>query len=60
VVGDGNREHNGVDIEEEVVGVIATLIDEQERVRVGLDEVDGGQVGGKANVPCPRRLLEAL
>jgi hypothetical protein len=29
-------------------------------VRLGLDEADGGQVGGEAAVPGPRRLLEAV
>jgi hypothetical protein len=43
-----------------VDGVVAAPIDEQGRVRLGLDEADGGQVGGKATVPCPWRLLEAV
>jgi hypothetical protein len=35
-------------------------VDEQGRVRLGLDEVDGDQVGGEATVPSPRRLLAAI
>jgi hypothetical protein len=45
-------EHNVVDVEQKVDGVVAALIDEQGRVRLGLDEADEGQVRGKATVPC--------
>jgi hypothetical protein len=59
-VGGGCREHNVVDVEQKVDGVVAAPVDEQGRVRLGLDEADGGQVGGKATVPCSWRLLEAV
>jgi hypothetical protein len=39
---------------------LAAPVDEQGRVRLGLDEADGGQVGGEATVPSPWRLLEAV
>jgi hypothetical protein len=32
----------------------------KERIRLGLDEADGGQVGGEVAVPGPRCLLEAV
>jgi hypothetical protein len=41
-VGGGCREHNVVDVEQEVDGVVAAPVDEQGRVRLGLDEADGG------------------
>jgi hypothetical protein len=58
-IGDGCREHDVVDVEE-VDDVIATTVDEEGRIRLGLDEADGGQVGGEAAIPGPRRLLEAV
>jgi hypothetical protein len=54
------REHNVIDVEKEVDGVIATPVEEEGHVRLGLDEADGGQVGGEAIVPSPLRLLEAV
>jgi hypothetical protein len=59
-VGDGCREHNVVDVEQELDGVVATSVDEQGRVRLGLNEIDGGQVGGEATVPGLWHLLEAV
>jgi hypothetical protein len=56
----GCREHDVVDVEQEVEGVVAVPIYEQGRVRLGLDEAEGGQVGGKATAPGPRRLLEPV
>jgi hypothetical protein len=38
----------------------STPVDEQGRVRLGLAEADGGQVGSEATVPCPRRLFEVV
>jgi hypothetical protein len=35
-------------------------VDEQGRVRRGLNEADGGLVGGEATVTCLWRLLEAV
>jgi hypothetical protein len=35
-------------------------MDEQGRVRLGLDEAERGQVGDEATIPGPRRLLEAV
>jgi hypothetical protein len=35
-------------------------VGEEGHVRLGLNEADGGQVGGEATVPAPRRLLEAV
>jgi hypothetical protein len=35
-------------------------MDEQGHVRLGLDEAEGDQVGGKATVPSARRLLEII
>jgi hypothetical protein len=56
----GCREHNVVDVEQEVDSVVAAPVDEQGRVRLGLNEADGGQVRGEATVPSPWRLLEAV
>jgi hypothetical protein len=42
---------------QEVNGVVAAPVDDQGRVRLGLDEVDGGQVGGEATVLGPQCLL---
>jgi hypothetical protein len=38
----GCREHNVVDVEEEVDGVLASSVDEERGVRLGFDEADGG------------------
>jgi hypothetical protein len=35
-------------------------MDEQEDVRLGLDETEGDQVGGKATVPSMWHLLKAI
>jgi hypothetical protein len=56
----GCREHNVVDVEQEVDGVVVASVYEHRHVRLGLDEVDGGQVGGEATVPHMRRLFEAV
>jgi hypothetical protein len=47
-------------VEKEVDGFVAAPVDEQGRVRLGLDEADGSQVGGEATVPGSRRLLETV
>ena len=44
-IGVGRHEHDVVDVEQQVDGVFAASVDEQGRVQLGLDEVDGGQVG---------------
>jgi hypothetical protein len=36
------------------------LVDEEGRIRLGLDKANGGQVGGEAIVPGLWRLLEAI
>jgi hypothetical protein len=54
------REHDVVDVEKEVDGVIATPKDEQGRVWLGLDEAEGGQVGGEATVLGMCCLLVAI
>jgi hypothetical protein len=56
--GTGHREHDIVDVE--VDNVVAASKDEQQRVRAGLDEAEGDQVGGEAIVPDPQHLLEAI
>jgi hypothetical protein len=43
-----------------IYGVVAAPVDEKGRVRLGLHEANGGQVGGEATVPCSQRLLEAV
>jgi hypothetical protein len=53
-------EHDAVDVEQEVYGVVAVPMDEHGRVRLGLDEAEGGQVGGKATIPGLWRLLEVV
>jgi hypothetical protein len=59
-VGGGNREDNVVDVDEEVDAVLAPPVDEEGCVRLGLNEADGGQIGGEAAEPGSRRLLEAV
>jgi hypothetical protein len=49
--GTGYSEDDVVDIEEEVNGVVAALMDEPGHARLGLDEIKGDQVGGEANKP---------
>ena len=51
---------DNIDIEQEVDGVVTMEVDEEGRVRLGLDKADGGQVGSEATVPGPRHLLEAI
>jgi hypothetical protein len=58
-VGGRGGEDNVVDVEE-VDEVLASSVDKEGCVRLGLDEADGGQVGGEAAIPGPRRLLEAV
>jgi hypothetical protein len=53
-------EHDVVDVEQEVDGAIATMIDEQGQVRLGLNEAKGSQVGSEATVLDLWRLLEAI
>jgi hypothetical protein len=48
----GRCEHDTVDVEE-VDDVNATSKDDQGCVRLGLDEAEGDQVGGKVTVPSP-------
>jgi hypothetical protein len=40
--------------------VIAALVDEKGRVQLGLDEAEGGKLGGEATVLGSWRLLEAV
>ena len=56
----GCHENNVVDVEEEVDEVLAPPVDEEGCVRLGLDEADGGQIGGEAAIPGTRCLLEAV
>ena len=56
-IGSGCHERNVIDVQEEVDDVLAPPVDEERCVRLGLDEADGGQVGGEAAVPGPRCLL---
>jgi hypothetical protein len=49
----GRHEHDVVDVEQQVDGVVAALVDEQRRVRLDFDKAEGGQVGGEATVPGP-------
>jgi hypothetical protein len=51
---------DNIDIEQEVDGVVTMEVDEEGRVRLGLDKIDGGQVGGEAAVSGPQCLLEAI
>jgi hypothetical protein len=47
-------------VKHEVDGVTASPVDEESHIRLGLDEADGGQVGGETTVPGPRCLLEVV
>jgi hypothetical protein len=56
----GNHEHDVINVEEQVDGVVAMPVDEHGHVRLGLDEAEGHQVGGETIVLGPRHLLEAI
>jgi hypothetical protein len=51
---------DNINIEQEVDGVVAMEVDEEGHVRLGLDKIDGGQVGGEAAVPGLQCLHEAI
>jgi hypothetical protein len=56
----GRHEHDVVDVEQEVDGVVATPKNKQGRVRLGLNKTKGDQVGDEAIVLGPWRLLKAI
>jgi len=54
------REHNVVDVEQQVDHIIAATEDEQGGVRLGLRESQGQQVCSKSTVPGMGRLLKSI
>ena len=56
----GGCEHNIIDIEQQVVSRIPTVVDEERRVRLGLGEPQCQQERGEPRVPSPRSLLQTI
>ena len=56
----GGREHNIIDIEQQICSLIPTSVDEERRVGLGLGEPQCQQERGEPRVPSPRSLLQSI
>ena len=56
----GGGEHNIINIEQQVVSLIPTAVDEQRSVSLGLGEFQSQQERGKPRIPSPRSLLQTI